>query len=77
MRAACLIVCGLGLFSATGVLLAATATAITFSLAKPLFVFGLLLALSASSLLLTSARYWGLAGILERLCSWRSVDLEN
>jgi hypothetical protein len=64
MRVACLFACGIGLFSATGALLTASATAINFSIAKALFVFGLLLAFSASALLLKSARYWGFAGIL-------------
>src|SRR5207302_1764452 len=64
MRVACLFACGIGLFSATGALLAATASAINFSIAKALFVFGLIVAFSASALLLKSARYWGLAGIL-------------
>ena len=64
MRVACLFACGIGLFSATGALLAATATIINFSIAKALFVFGLLLVFSASALLLKLARYWGFAGIL-------------
>ncbi len=64
MRVTCLFACGIGLLSATGALLAAAATAIDFSIAKAIFVFGLLLAFSASVMLLNSARYWGFAGIL-------------
>jgi hypothetical protein len=64
MRVACLFACGIGLFSATGALLAATATTINFAIAKALFVFGLLLAFSASALLRRLARYWGFAAIL-------------
>jgi hypothetical protein len=64
MRVPCLIACGIGLLSATGALLAASATPVSFSTTKALFVFGLVLAFSASAVLLNSARYWGLAGIL-------------
>jgi hypothetical protein len=60
----CSIAFGIGFFLATGALLAAAATAISFSTAKPLFVFGLLLAFSASVFELNSAHLWGLAGIL-------------
>src|SRR5688572_25210954 len=60
----CLIAFGIGMVSAAGVLFAAAVNGIGFTTGKPLFVVGLILALSASLSSLKSAPRWGYAAIL-------------